>query len=35
VPLYARRKLKAPVRLDVRAGAALGQIEPAGDDDAV
>ena len=34
VPLYARRKWKAPVRLDVRAGAALGQIEPAGDDDA-
>jgi len=29
VPLYARRKLKPPMRLDVRAGAELGQIEPA------
>lgn len=29
VPLYARRKWKPPVRLDVRSGAALGQIEPA------
>ena len=27
VPLYARRKWKAPMRLDVRAGASLGNIE--------
>ena len=27
VPLYARRKWKAPLRLDVRAGASLGNIE--------